>query len=78
MVRILCWIYGKDKVDMKWMLRAIAILLALPGLIFALQGANILPGSVMTGQTQWLIIGSIMIVIAAALWFASTRAGEAK
>jgi hypothetical protein len=63
---------------MKWILRVIAFLLALPGLIFALQGANILPGSVMTGQTQWLVIGSIMIVIAAGLWFASTRVGTTK
>jgi hypothetical protein len=63
---------------MKWILRIIAILLALPGLVFALQGANILPGSVMTGQTQWLIIGSIMLVVAAGLGFASTRVGATK
>jgi hypothetical protein len=59
---------------MKWILRVIAILLALPGLIFALQGAN----SVMTGQTQWLIIGVLMMGIAAGLWYASARMGAAK
>jgi hypothetical protein len=63
---------------MKWVLRVIAVLVAVTGLIWALQGANILPGSVMTGQTQWLIIGSIMLVAAAGLWFASTRIGASK
>jgi hypothetical protein len=42
---------------------AVVIFLILPGIMFALQGANILPGSVMTGQTQWLVIGSIMVIV---------------
>ena len=36
-------------------------LLILVGAIWALQGANILPGSVMTGDVKWLVIGVIMI-----------------
>lgn len=38
-------------------------LLILVGIIWSLQGANILPGSFMTGDIKWLIIGIIMIVI---------------
>jgi hypothetical protein len=43
---------------------------ALAGLVFALQGANILPGSYMTGDRLWLIIGAVMVVggIGLAAW----------
>lgn len=44
-----------------------AVLLMLLGFIWALQGANLLGGSVMTGQSQWLVIGIVMIVAGAAL-----------
>ena len=42
----------------------------LAGLVFALQGANILPGSYMTGDRLWLIIGAVMVVggIGLAAW----------
>ena len=46
-----------------------AILLMLLGLVWALQGANLLGGSVMTGQSQWLVIGIVMIVAGAALLY---------
>src|SRR5205809_940855 len=32
----------------------VAVILVLAGGLFALQGAGIVPGSVMTGQTEWL------------------------
>jgi NhaP-type Na+/H+ or K+/H+ antiporter len=44
-----------------------AVLLLLAGATFSLQGANILPGSWMTGKIEWLIIGMIMIGIAIGL-----------
>ena len=48
---------------MKTVLSIIGILLILPGIIFFLQGINVLPGSFMTGDPQWAINGGIMIVI---------------
>jgi uncharacterized protein (TIGR03382 family) len=39
-----------------------AILLILVGLVFTLQGVGILPGSAMSGQQQWAVIGIVMIV----------------
>ena len=48
---------------MKTFLSIIGILLILPGIIFFLQGINVLPGSFMTGDPQWAINGGIMIVI---------------
>lgn len=42
---------------MKRILNIIGIFLLLSGIVWALQGANILPGSFMTGQILWLKIG---------------------
>jgi hypothetical protein len=38
------------------------VLAALAGAVFALQGAGVLPGSYMTGDRTWLVIGSVMVV----------------
>jgi hypothetical protein len=59
---------------MKIVLNIIGVLLILPGIIFFLQGINVLPGSFMTGQTQWAINGGILIIVGAGLlWFANRR-----
>jgi LPXTG-motif cell wall-anchored protein len=49
------------------------ILLILVGAVFGLQGANILPGSVMTGDVKWLVIGIIMIIMGGGLIFWQRR-----
>ena len=55
---------------MKKAARIIGSLLALGGLIWILQGVNVLPGSFMTGDLRWawrgassLIVGIILIII---------------
>jgi hypothetical protein len=48
---------------MKIILNIIGILLVLGGVVWFLQGINILPGSFMTGQIQWAIYGAIAILI---------------
>ncbi|MGA7193311.1 MAG: hypothetical protein WBW94_06735 [Anaerolineales bacterium] len=59
---------------MKTVLNIVGVLLLLPGIIFFLQGINVLPGSMMTGEIQWAIIGGILIIIGAGLlWFANRR-----
>jgi hypothetical protein len=59
---------------MKIILNIIGVLLILPGIVFFLQGINVLPGSFMTGQIQWAINGGILIIIGAGLlWFANRR-----
>jgi hypothetical protein len=47
---------------MKIILTIIGGLLILMGIVWFLQGVNILPGSVLTGQTQWAIYGGIAVV----------------
>ena len=51
-----------------------AVLLIIPGIIWILQGVNILPGSFMTGNPQWAINGAIAVVIGVAIfWFSSRK-----
>ena len=52
---------------MKTFLNSSGILLILAGAVFFLQGINVLPGSYMTGDPQWVINGGVMIVIGVGL-----------
>ncbi|HEY7832929.1 MAG TPA: hypothetical protein VIG30_05115 [Ktedonobacterales bacterium] len=45
----------------------IGLLIAAAGVIFTLQGVGILPGSFMTRQTLWAILGPIIALIGLAL-----------
>ncbi len=55
-------------------LKVFAVLLILSGIIWILQGVNILPGSFMTGDPQWAINGAITVVIGSGLlWFVSRK-----
>jgi p-aminobenzoyl-glutamate transporter AbgT len=53
----------------------VGIVLVLLGGIWTLQGANILKGSaVMSGQSQWMYIGLVVLVLGiAALWWTYRR-----
>ncbi|HMZ08358.1 MAG TPA: hypothetical protein PK078_12115 [Anaerolineales bacterium] len=56
------------------LLKVLAVLMMLTGLIWFFQGINILPGSFMTGDPQWALNGGIMIVVGAAfLWFLNRK-----
>lgn len=43
------------------------VLLLLVGIVWILQGINVLPGSFMTGQTKWAVNGAICVVVAIAV-----------
>jgi len=60
---------------MKSMMSILGVVVFLAGLIFFLQGINLLPGSFMTGDPQWAINGGIAMVIGAALYFIAKRNG---
>lgn len=47
---------------MRLVLNIVAVLLMLTGGVWFLQGINILPGSFMTGQTEWAVYGGIAVV----------------
>lgn len=48
-------------------------LLFLLGLLWILQGANLIGGSVMSGQSQWLYIGIVVALIGAGIVYAMRR-----
>jgi hypothetical protein len=60
-----------------WLRLAAGIILGLLGLVWLGQGLNLIKGSFMTGQTQWAIIGAILLVVAAWLIYGALRARTA-
>ena len=50
------------KTILRIVLSIIGVLVTLMGVVWFLQGINILPGSFMTGQSQWAIYGAIAVV----------------
>ncbi len=55
----------------------IGVLGVLIGIVWTLQGLNILGGSVMSGQTIWVVIGPIVAIGGLVLAVAGARAGRA-
>lgn len=58
---------------MKMILNFIGVILILAGGTFFLQGINILPGSFMTGNPQWVINGGVMVVMGLGLMLWANR-----
>ena len=59
---------------MKKVLMVVAVLIFLAGLVWFLQGINVLLGSPMSGTTTWTINGAIAMVIGGGLfWFARRK-----
>ena len=48
-------------------------LIALVGIVWFLQGIGILPGSFMTGQAFWAVMGVVFLAVGGALVFAGFR-----
>jgi len=53
---------------MKITAQVFSVFLFLAGLVFFLQGVNILPGSYMTGDPQWAINGGVTMLAAAGIF----------
>lgn len=58
---------------MRYVLPVVGGLIALMGGVWMLQGVGVLPGSFMTGQAFWAIVGAIMLVAGGLLVFAGFR-----
>ncbi len=63
---------GKEK-NMRIFLNIVAVLLVLVGAGWFLQGINVLPGSFMTGQTQWAVYGGIAVAVGIGLLVFANR-----
>jgi hypothetical protein len=64
---------------MRIFLNIIGVLLTLIGVGWFLQGINVLPGSMMSGQIQWAIYGGIAAAVGIGLLvFANRRKGSSR
>ncbi|QIN78569.1 hypothetical protein GBA65_08605 [Rubrobacter marinus] len=61
---------------MRWVLLILGGLMVVVGGTWLLQGVGILPGSFMTGQAFWAVVGAVVLVAGAALCSAGVRAGR--
>jgi hypothetical protein len=51
----------------------VGVIAILTGAVWILQGSGIMPGSFMTGQRTWLIIGIIVAIVGVALAYNGIR-----
>ena len=51
----------------------VGLILALFGAVWILQGLNVLPGSFMTGQIKWAIVGTFVLVVAILILVSANR-----
>ena len=60
----------KDSDVVRWIKAIVGIVFVVLGVLWSLQGLNVLPGSVMSGQSMWLVIGILLALVG--LWLLST------
>jgi uncharacterized integral membrane protein len=60
---------------MHWVKLIGGVILLLLGLVWALQGVDVLGGSGMSGQSQWLFIGAVVGIFGLWLIYGSLRRG---
>ena len=49
--------------------RVVAVVALLVGALFFFQGIGVIPGSFMTGRSEWAVIGAALVAGAAALFW---------
>jgi hypothetical protein len=47
----------------KGLLIVVGVIVALAGLLFTLQGLNVLGGSAMSGKSLWAILGPVILIV---------------
>jgi len=57
-------------------LTIVGALLVVCGTVWLLQGINFLPGSFMTGQSKWAVIGVMVLLLGVALLIVARRLGR--
>ncbi len=51
----------------------VGLVVLVVGAVFAGQGLNLIPGSFMTGDRTWLLVGAILVVVGLVLIVAGAR-----
>jgi hypothetical protein len=60
---------------MRLAVRIVAVIALLAGVVFFFQGIGVIPGSFMTGRSEWAVIGAALVVGAGALFWLSGMVG---
>jgi uncharacterized membrane protein HdeD (DUF308 family) len=60
---------------MKTFGKVLGALMVLSGLVWILQGINLLPGSFMTGDPRWAVRGALLVVLGIILFVVASRRG---
>ena len=60
---------------MRLALRIVAVVGLLAGVVFFFQGVGVIPGSFMTGRSEWAVIGAALVAGAGALYWLTGIAG---
>ena len=63
---------------MSWIKGIAGVVCVLIGLLWIGQGSNLLPGSFMSGQRQWLIFGLVLVIVGGWLLWSLVRGRGAK
>jgi hypothetical protein len=58
---------------MKWVFLVVGVLLLLTGILWTLQGLDVIGGSAMSGVTTWAVIGPIVAVVGLVLAIVGAR-----
>jgi hypothetical protein len=58
---------------LRYLLLIVGGLMVLVGIVWLLQGVGFLPGSFMTGQPFWAVMGAISLVVGGVLVFSGLR-----
>jgi hypothetical protein len=58
---------------MALVIKIVATVLILIGIVWFLQGINVLPGSFMTGDMKWAVIGAASVVVGVGAWLYAGR-----
>jgi hypothetical protein len=63
------------KVAVRLAVRVVAVVALLAGVVFFFQGIGVIPGSFMTGRSEWAVIGAALVAGAGALFWLSGMVG---
>ena len=62
----------------RWSLLILGGLMAVVGATWLLQGIGVLPGSFMTGQIFWAVVGALVLVAGIVLCYLGTRRNSSR
>ena len=65
-------------VAVRWILMVVGSLMLVLGLVWTLQGLNLLGGSAMTGQTVWAVVGPVVAIAGVVIVGLGVRRGTVR